>query len=357
MKVLLLATVRAFFRRRAGFFLVVLFLIFGFLTSREHYAFAAFFLTDECGMLTLFVIWSAFTLLGAQFINHQFAQPEFTFLHGARLWPPLTRIYRLGAMSLGLIQPLIYYGLYVVSIASQEGILHKTLPMFLFLPVLCMGLMGVAEWRLRHPDVASSARRSGFRLPFKRPESQVFWVLEWLIRERGLSLMLTKLGAALFVLATLVYDRTGDYDLHLPAIGFTLAYLMNAGLSGELVHWENEVWLWGRSLPISLAKRFFSVLLLHALLLLPETLFAWRDGGDLLSPWEWVQLYALGISCLVLYHARLYQKDTKLKDSGTPIFVGFVALTLLVLYGVPIWVVSLLLLGLAGGIWVKEKRR
>lgn len=357
MKVLLLATVREFFRQRAGFFLVVLFLIFGFLTSREHHAFALFFLTDEWGMITLFVIWSAFALLGAQFINHQFAQPEFTFLHGARLWSPSTRIYRLGAMSIGLVQPLIYYGLYVVSVAFQEGIMHKILPMFLFLSVLCVGLMGATEWSLRHPDVASAARKSGFKLPFKRPKSEAFWVLEWLIRDRGLSLLLTKLGATLFVLATLAYDRTGDYDLRLPAIGFSLAYLMNAGLSGELFHWENEVWLWGRSLPLSLSKRFFSVVLLHALLLLPETLFAWRDGWNMLDLWEWIQLYAMGISCLVLYHARLYQKGSKLEDSGAPIFGGFMALTLLILYGVPIWVVSLLLLGLSGWIWIKEKRR
>jgi hypothetical protein len=357
MKVLLLATVREFFRQRAGFFLVLLFLIFGFLTSREHYAFAQFFLTDPWGMPTLFVIWIGYALLCVQFINHQFTRPEFVFLHGARLWPLPIRLYRLGVMAVGFIQPLLYYGIYVVFVAIQEGVFSRTLPMFVFWLVLGAGLLGVAEWRLRHPDVASSVRKGGFSLPFRRPVSVVFWTLEWLLRERGLTLLLTKLGATLFVLATLVYDRTGDYDLRLPAIGFTLAYLMNSGLSYELYYWESEVWLWGRSLPVSSPKKFLTLVLLHAILLLPETLFALRDGGTQFSWWEWVQLYALGVSCLLLHHARLYRQEIRLEDTGTFLFFGYVVLTFVILYSVPIWVISLVLLVGADLIWFREKSR
>lgn len=246
MKTLLISTVREFFRQRAGFFLVAVFLIFGFLTSREHYAFALFFLTDEWGMAILFGVWGIYTVLCAQFIAHQWQRPEYVFLHNVRLWPPAKRFFRLFLMALGFIQPLLFYGMYVLSIARQESVLSDGWPLFVFWPLLCLVLVGVMEWQLRYPDVASSARKAGVGLPFKRPTSMVFWTLEWLVRERGLTLLLTKLGAILFVTATLVYDSTGDYDLRLPALGFTLAYLMNVGLSQELYVWENHVWLWGR---------------------------------------------------------------------------------------------------------------
>lgn len=356
MKTLLNSTVREFFRQRAGFFLVFLFLIFGFLTSREHYAFALFFLKDDWGMVTLFTLWSGYTLLCVQFVSHQFSQPEYVFLHSARLWPPLKRTYRLAVMALGFIQPLLYYSMYVIAIASQEGILSKSLPMFLFWPVLSLVLVGVAEWRLHHPDIASSTRKSGFKLPFQRPSSLVFWILEWMIRERGLTLLLSKIGAILFIMATLVYDRTGDYDLRLPAIGFSLAYLMNVGLSNELFYWESEVWLWGRSMPFGWGKRFLTVFLLHAILILPETLFALRNGGSQLSGWEWVQLYALGLACLMLHHSRQYHKATRLEESGLSLFVGFIILTFLILYGFPVWALGVMFLLVALWLWFRDSR-
>ena len=234
MKVLLLSTVREFYRQRAGFFLVAVFILFGFLTSREHYAFALFFLTDEWGMMALFIVWIAYTLLCAQFLANQLIQTEYAFLQNAYLWPLGKQIGRLTGMSLGFLLPLIFYGIYVSSIARQENLLDKTWPMFVYWLLLSVFLTAVAEWRLRHPDVAASTRKPDFRLPFKRPANFVFWTLEWLLRERGFTLLLSKVGVFIFMIAALVYDSTGTYDLRLPAVGFTLAYLLNAGLSYEL---------------------------------------------------------------------------------------------------------------------------
>ena len=352
MKMLLLSTVREFFRQRAGFFLVGIFLIFGFLTSREHYAFALFFLTDDWGMLILLALWGSYTLLCAQFIARQWLRPEYVFLHNVRLWPVGMRYYRLFVMALGLIQPLLFYGIYVLSIARQEKIMGNSWPLFVYWPLLCLGLVAVTEWRLRNPDVSSSARQSSLRLPFKRPANMIFWTLEWLLRERGLTLLLTKLGAILFITATLVYDSTGDYDLRLPAIGFTLAYLMNIGLSQELYDWESRVWLWGKSLPISRGKQFLNVVILHALLILPETFVAVRgDSSGSLSAWEWVQVYGLGLACLLLHHARLYRPNYDPEKSSQSLLVGYLVLTFMILYSVPVWGLGIVLFGGAIGLW------
>lgn len=346
---LLISTVREFFRQRAGFFLIAIFLIFGFLTGREHYAFALFFLTDDWGMAILFGVWGTYTLLCAQFIAHQWLRPEYVFLHNVRLWPPAKRFFRLFVMALGFIQPLLLYGVYVLSIARQEKIIGKSWPLFVFWPLLCLVLVGVTEWRLRKPDVASSDRKAGVRLPFKRPATMIFWTLEWLLRERGLTLLLTKLGAILFVTATLVYDRTGDYDLRLPALGFTLAYLMNIGLSQELYEWENRVWLWGRSLPISRTKRFLQVVILHSILILPETFIAVRGGADSLTAGEWMQVYGLGLACLLLYHVQLYRPTYAPEKASQNLLVGYLVLTFLILYSVPVWGLAVGLF--AGAAW------
>ena len=150
----------------------------------------------------------------------------------------------------------------------------------------------------------------------------------------------------------LVYDSTGDYDLRLPAIGFTLAYLMNIGLSQELYEWENRVWLWGKSLPISRMKRFLNVLVLHAILILPETLVAVReDSVGSLSAWEWVQIFGLGLACLLLHHARLYRKNYDPEKSSQSLLVGYIVLTFLILYSVPVWGLAAALFGWTVWLW------
>ncbi len=350
MKVLVLSTVREFYRQRAGFFLVVVFVLFGFLPSREHYAFAMFFLTDEWGMVALGAVWGVYTLLCAHFLANQLVQPEYTILHNARLWPSGRRCGRLLVMALGFLLPLIFYGIYVLSIARQEQVVEKTWPMFAYWLLLTLALTAVTEWRLRHPDIGSSSRKTNFRLPFRRPARYVFWTLEWLLRDRGFTLLLSKVGVFLFMIAALVYDSTGTYDLRLPAVGFTLAYLLNAGLSYELYLWENEVWLWGKSLPFGEAKRFGRVVVLHALLLLPETFLAVGQGTRL-HWYELAQLYALGLGALLLYHAQLYRKARLLEETLQPVAIGFIILTFAILYKIPIALLALTLLGVAFTGW------
>ena len=349
MKVFLLSTVREFYRQRAGLFLMVVFILFGFLSSREHYAFAVFFLKDDWGMIALMVAWIAYTLLCVQFLAHQLTQPEYVILQNAFLWPVGKRVIRLLAMALGLILPLILYGIYVFTIARQENLTGNTWPILPYWLLMSVCLMSVAEWRLRNPDISKAAKTT-LRLPFRRPANYVFWTIEWLLRERGFTLLLSKVGVFLFMIAALVYDSTGTYDLRLPAVGFTLAYLLNAGLSYELYLWENEVWLWGKSLPFGAITRFGRVAILHAILLLPETFLA-ISYGTRLEWYELAQLYILGLSTLLLYHVSLYRAPKLLEETLQPVAIGFIILTFAILYKIPIALLALILLIFAFAGW------
>ncbi|WP_247235451.1 hypothetical protein [Telluribacter sp. SYSU D00476] len=337
MNVLLISTVREFYRQRAGFFFVLLGLLFGFLSGREHYAFALFFLNDRFGMLYLFLIWALYTLMVGQFVRQQWARPDYTFIYHTRLLPPARRYYYLAAVGLGLLQPVLYYGGYLMIIARQEKIIPAAWPVPLYWLLLTLGVVAVADGRLRHPNTVSQ-KAGGRELPFARPRSWTFWTLEWLVRERALTLLLCKSGAMLFMTATLIYFHTGTYDLRLPAIGCTFAYLLNVGLSYEIYQWESRAWLWGRSLPVPATKRYLQAVLLHAVLLLPETLVALRYLGGLLTLTGLLQLYGLGLASVLVYHTYLYRQDRLLEDTVRPLFIAYVLLTFLILYHLPLWV-------------------
>jgi hypothetical protein len=338
MKVLLISTVREFFRQRAGAFFVLLGVILGFMSSREHYAFALFFLTDRFGMLYLFLIWLIYTVFCAQFVRRLWSEPSYTFVYNSRLWDFGKRWWRFGLMALGFLQPILLYAVYIVVIAKQDHLLARTWPVFLFFLILILLISGTAEWRVRYPYVFAARAMPVRRWPFRRPVSWTYWTLEWLVRERGLTLLFCKVGALGVVLGTLLYYKTGTYDIRLPAVGMSLGFLLNAGISFEFYRWEREVWLWNRSLPLSVFGRFGRVLLLHSIILIPELLIAIRQQALTIA--ELLQLFALGVSLLVFFHIYLYKKKGLLEDLMQPVLLAFVVLTLLILYKIPLLVLA-----------------
>jgi hypothetical protein len=335
MKILMISTVQAFFRQRAGMFFVLMGLLFGFMSSREHYGFALFFLTDPFGMYYLVVIWGLYTLLCAHFISNLWTQPDYHFIYNTRLWPNTKRMIRFVMMALGFLQPILYYGIYIISIARQDKLLHRVWPIFIFYALLSMTLVLVAEHRIRTPRFFHAKGKTVFNWPFPRPVSWIYWSIEWLFREKGLTLLCCKIGAIGVFICTLIYYQTDTYDIRLPAIGLTLGYLLNIGLSYELFRWENEIWLWNRSLPVSRVVRFTRTLRIHAILIIPETLIAVRY--NVIAALEILQLYVLGLSVILIFHSYLYKRGGLLEDMMKPVLSGFVVLTFLILYKIPVW--------------------
>ncbi|GGN02024.1 hypothetical protein GCM10010967_40710 [Dyadobacter beijingensis] len=340
MKMLLISTVSAFFRQRAGTFLVLLGLLFGFLSANEHHAFAVFFLTGTYGMLTLFGLWLIYTVVCVQFLINTWKLPEYTFIFHARTWGTGTRLRRFAGQATGFLQPILYYGAYLLIVAIQDKLLGRLWPVIPFYLILIFLLTAMAEWRIRTPVLYVPVKgNSVVRWPFRRPHSWLFWSVEWLLRERGITLLVGKLGTMLAAAGTMLYYSTGEYDIRMPAVGMSLAYLLNVGLSYELYRWEAEVWLWGRSLPVPVIIRWGRMVAVHMLLLLPETLVVLRSGA--LSIIEIVQLYTLGLACLIMTHLYFYKKAGLPENAMQVLLFGFVGLTLLILYKIPILLIAI----------------
>ena len=133
---------------------------------------------------------------------------------------------------------------------------------------------------------------------------------------------------------TMLYYSSGEYDIRMPAVGMSLAYLLNLGLSFELYQWEAEIWLWGRSLPLPVWGRWVRIMAAHAILIIPETLVVLRSGALGFS--EIGQLYVLGLTILIISHLYFY-KRSGLPENAMQVFLfGFTGLTLIILYKIPL---------------------
>ena len=351
MKTILVSTVSEFFKQRAGMFFVFLGILFGFLSGREHHAFAVFFLTDKFGMLYLLAVWMSYTALCMHFLLNLWKKQEYGFIYLTRLWSNAKRFGRFTILALGFIQPLLFYGVYMISVALQDNLLSRTTPILLFYFLLILAIAGSAEWRIRNPHLFVNKKQGLGNWKLPRPNSWVYWSLEWLVREKGITLLVCKTGSAIAFVCTLIYYSTDSYDLRLPAIGLSLGYLLNIGISFELFQWENSVWLWNRSLPISIHKRFTRIIILHLVILLPETLITLRY--NLLGFLEILQLYGLGLSIILLFHAYLYKKGGLLEDTTQAVLIGFVILTLLIMYKIPVFAIAFVALACAYFVFLK----
>ncbi|GAA4440721.1 hypothetical protein GCM10023091_24750 [Ravibacter arvi] len=348
MKTLYRSTVSEFYRQHAGFFLAVILLAFGFLSGGEHKALAMFFVTDKTGPPYLAAIWAAYWVLVRVFWSSLWASPPYVFIYQTRLLPPAIRFYRLAVLAAGLLLPAIAYGIWIIGNAAQAGLLPGAVKVTGILLIYWACLVFSADWQLKHQNIAANRKSLPVRFWFRRPASWIFWTAEWLIREKGLTLLLCKLGVTLFTICTLLYFGTDDYDIRLPAIGLSIATLANIGISYEIWHWENDIWRWRRSLPIPLLTRAFLLIGIHLLILVPDFLLSIRYANGLLTFPELAQLFLLQLAILLAYHGLLYKKDAPLDESLGAVFKWAIVLTLLILYRVPLPALAASLL-LSGG--------
>ncbi len=347
MKTLFRSTVGEFYRQRAGFFLVIILLAFGFLSAREHAGIALFLLADRYGMISLAAVWVLYTLMTQIFWNTLWSSPGYSFVYHTRLLPVARRLCWLGLLAAGFLIPPLLYGAWIVNVALGEEIFTRSIPVFRIWLGMWLLLVLWADHKLRNQDTAVSKKVVPATLRFKRPVSWVFWTLEWLFREKSLTLLLCKAGSLLFTIATLAYYGTDDYDLRLPAIGLSMAALANIGLSYEVFHWETDIWLWSRSLPVSFPTRIRRLVLVHFFLLVPDFLLTIRYGYQLLDLGEMSGIFFLQLSLLLWYHSSLYKEKPLLEDSLGAVFILFIVLTILILYNIPLALLAGALL--AGG--------
>jgi len=342
MKVLFEATVNEFYRQKAGFFAALLLIGFGVLTEREHYGLALFFLTGSPAGFWIAV--GLYAVMAGIFWNSLWKSPPYAFVYQARLLALPSRIFLLTCLSLGLLLPVIAYSIWITYVAWKENFAHS-LGMIWTAPLsMILILMAGADWRLKHPATYYAQKKTRPIFSFARPATPVFWTLEWLVRERGLTLLLCKLGAAIGTAATLLYYGTDTYDLRLPAIGLSVSTLAHIGLSYEIFQWDQKQWQWGQTLPLSLARRAFDLAAIHFLLLVPDFLIIVRYGRHLLRVGDLLQLILLQLCILLAYHSDLYRTRLPLEKTLGRVFVGVVTLTLMVLYKIQLPILACILL-------------
>lgn len=345
--------VTQFYKQRIGFFAVIAAIAFGVLTGREHTYIAETAIANLPFLGVICLFWLGYSLMVWSWIRHHLSLPEYRFIFSIRTVPFRERVRYFLQLGIYLQIPVLLYAAFILSIGLRKNAHYPVSILAVYVSALIVSTGLVIEWIIRNPVYKSNSLQRQI-LNFNRPVSFTFWILEWLLRERTLTLMITKVASSILIAATMLYYQTGEYDIRLPALGLSLATMLNAGLSTEIFFWQNRQWAWIRSLPVPSVQYIQSILKTHILLLIPELLLTWRYGFSSLYGVEIIQLNLLSVSLILGIHARIYWYNRQLEDLIRKLFWLYILLTFVILYKTNLLFIAIIVITLAGIIYKKR---
>lgn len=122
------------------------------------------------------------------------------------------------------------------------------------------------------------------------------------------------------------------YDIRPLLHCFMLAVTSNCAVVFQLKNFEDDLFQSLRNFSFPMAKRFFYIVMMYILLLLPEFIFIWKAYPVFFSAEDFFQLFLFGISLLCLFHASLYTNDMNIDSFMKIVFLILSILFFVIFY-------------------------
>ena len=303
-----------FYRKNAGLFLFLFFLLFGTQPSlgqalQFHYAIIQAILTNISFFLLACLVWLVYTLRVILFLRETLAKNIFGYLRTLESVPHLKRSLHLLWLQVTLLAPVLVYALIVMIIGASGKYWAGTLAT---LTVIFL-LLGTCSW------AAGKLLLSGgdvFRFPIKLhsrlPNNLIVFLWRFMMREQFLGLFALKLISFLCLYGLASLDSSLFEGRLLWLIFLTL-------LAGHaILIYRNQQFMetrlaFLRNLPLPRMQVLVSLLVVYTVLLLPE---AWAMKNVLLvqgQGWNYIWLILAGPFILLLLHCLLYSDDMSIE--------------------------------------------
>lgn len=272
-----------------------------------HYALIKGMLTAPSFLLTVFVLWLAYTVRCAQFVAATLHKPAFTYLYQLLL-ADSGKVFRLFLqVQLMLLLPVLSYLLFVLGIGFHEHWYMPAMLAFLFCMAITVSGAGWYLYLLQRPGAYPLQIK--WKWPsLLKPAHYVSFLLRF-VGEKGKGLFLvTKLYncAALYLMLD-GRDPARHTDIRMMALFFSAGMLGHGILIHRLKEVENKGMCFYRGLPVSISRRFAQYCLFYCCLFIPEliTIAARTPACLLYEEAGFFILFGFGI-LLLLNSLQLY---------------------------------------------------
>ena len=338
-----------YYRRNAGFFLFIFFLLFGLYpnfkqTLEFHYVLINGIATNIVFFFIASAAWFLYACKTVHFFNGCVKNRAYDFLQNLNALSPGKRFFTLLSLQLRLLAPILSYGLIVVIIAVINHHIAGAVAVLSVLACLCIFTTAAAYFLLQ------KTRSTAFRLalPFShfhfRPTLFSF-LLKFIFNEQFVLLLLLKLSSfsCLYFFAktdTRVFEDRMLWLIYLTSLtGHCILIYRNQ-------HFIETRLSFYRNLPVKPLVTLVSLLGVYSIVLSPEI---WALKGvaiqqHAIADYAWMVL--TGPSLLLLLHCLLYTEDMKMEGFLQLLF-GVWIVTLFFSLSSMHWLLPLVCLGMA----------
>ena len=305
-----------YYRRHAGLFLFIFFLLFGLQpnfkqTLEFHYVIINGIATSAGFFFIALIIWFLFACKTIHFFYGCIKNKTYNFLQNLNAVSPEKRCIQLLLLQLQLLAPVLCYGLAVVIIAFINLHIAGGLMVVAALACLCTFTTGAAYFLLQKTKSAGLKITLPF-FPFHFRGNLFSFLLKYIFIEQFIVLLLFKsvsFSCLYFFAKTdvLVFEDRMLWLLYLISLaGHSIFIYRNQ-------HFMETKMMFYRNLPVKPFATLLSLLGVYIIVLIPEI---WALKGVAIQQQaviNYIWMILTGPSLLLLLHCLLYTEDMKME--------------------------------------------
>jgi hypothetical protein len=332
-----------FYRVNAMFFLVMIGFCFGFMRGAEHMALAGFFVSSPWLAMIPIGVWILYTVKVIIYNRREVKFERNWFLYNL----PLIKAYNAYlAVVVGQLGPVIAYAIFLSSMALKE----KQLVILLMVGTTILSLIVITAWSLNrsltypHKERVNPRPIRKLDKLFSKPAA---WMLsEGIVRSQPGMVYVTKIVGCLVIYGATQLYLFDQYDERLYLMSACAAFSANLALVFQYQKFEVVDLIMFRSLPISLSSRMITFVITMIFLCFPEIAILFTNLPGQLSIINYVFAILFGLSLMIAGYGVLYIKAIDFDSFTRQIFFVSMGLVLLILFGVPVWIFSIVLIAI-----------
>ncbi len=306
-KVLIRVLIKEFYQSNAGFFLVTIGLLFGFLKTPQHIDIAAALASTPIYYLIPMALWSLYASKTYFFVHRIKKIPSNSFLTDFVLLAAAQRKLLAIYLQILLLAPTIAYSLLLAIIAYQinayQSVAFVLSGNFLILMVTAHFLHG----RLIQP-VDANASSTFISWTQKLPKHLSTLFIYHLFNRQPIPLLFTKLLSIGIIMGASTLFQSSENDVRFLTLGILLATGINSTMSFKYSEFQIKALRIFNNLPISTASRFSTIITAYALLMIPEVVVLFGNNFPDVSIIQIAESMLMFLSLSVFYHAIVQLK-------------------------------------------------
>ena len=333
---------KEFYRLNAGFFLLIGALTFGFMSEVEHKALAQFFVSSPYVLFIPVGVWIIYTFKILNFNRQQLTRFENKIVFNVAFLSSSQQALCISIFIMLQLLPAILYGVFLSYIAWSIAAYQSIMIILIAMTVLWLCSTTIIIWQLHKSHQEKKISFVKRLLDYQYPKPVIQFYIEWLLRRDPIMLAGTKIFAGVLVFGVCVLYASENYDWRLLAMSTTGGAVANLLIIFQIQDFENTHISWIKNLPLTIAKRFGRFLMVFTILLLPETAVLLKYFPDHLSFYWLILNFLYALSIGAFFFGLLHIKATSLENFTKKSFWIFIALILLILFKVPLIIISLM---------------